>query len=123
MKGCPKSLAMHTRRPRSLNSQELDVLQSALREFAGLKLPVLRSTEADGPNEMGLVQWGIPPTLAALGDVPVIEIEDSTRMNHIKFRRPKVSGAEADVVLETPSGLCFCRLYLESTRGWQVVKD
>jgi len=122
LKGCPKSLAMHTRRPKSLNSQELDVLQSALREFAGLELPVLRCTEADGPNEMGLVQWGIPPTLAALGEVRVIEIEDSTKVNHIKFRRPRVSGAEADVVLETPQGLCFCRLYLESTRGWQVAK-
>ena len=113
---------MQTPSSRPLNSQELDVLQSALREFAGLELPVLRCTEPDGPNEMGLTQWGIPPSLAALGEVQVIENEDSMKVNHIKFRRPRVSGTEADVILETPNGLCFCRLHLESTRGWQVVK-
>ena len=97
------------------------MLQSALREFGGLDLPVLRCTEPDGPNEMGLMQWSIPSTLAALGEVQVIENEDSTRVNHIKFRRPRVSGAEADVVLETPDGLRFSRLHLESARGWEVV--
>ena len=86
-------------------------------------LPVQRYTEGDGPNEWHLSSWGIPRSLDSLGDVPVIDIDQANREEHIKYRRPRVGDDEAEVTLELPSQLLHYRLIYSPRSGWSLRDD
>jgi hypothetical protein len=105
---------------RTLTSEELVVLEIALRAVADSNLPVQRCTEADGPNERQLTQWSIPATLQSMGSVPVVDLEDACQTEHIKFRRPRISDGSADVILEMPLETKYCSLRFAPTDGWTL---
>ena len=114
----PLSLAPHHR---VLNTDELRVLERALQAAANeQRLPVRRSTEADGPNEWRLARWSIPLSIKTLGGVDVLEDEEALQTDHVKFRRPRVADETAEVTLETPRQTFDLRLNRNRLGDWQV---
>jgi hypothetical protein len=114
----PLSFAQHQR---VLNTEELKVLERALQAAANeQRLPVLRSTEADGPNEWRLARWFIPLSIETLGGVDVLEDEVALRTDHVKFRRPRVADETAEVTLETPRQTFDVRLNRNRSGDWQI---
>ena len=108
----------HLANKRTLNTDELSVLEVVLKDNPLVQdLPLLRYTEADGPNQWGLIQWGIPSTLQSLGEVRVVDDETE---DCIRFRRPNVGEEHAEVTLELPQEVVHCYLQMNLVRGWEL---
>ena len=104
---------------KSLNPEELEVLDAVLR-YLETDLPIYRQTDFDGPNEWGLIVWSIPSSIQALGAVEVLDSEAAEQLEHIRFRRPRISESEAELTLEMPHETRFFRLEWSGFEGWRV---
>lgn len=102
---------------RVLSTEELEVLDIALQSLE-TELPIHRHTDPDGPNEWHLPSWTIPNSLQALG---LVDITDSLTIDHIRYRRPKISENEATVTLEMPDQTRYFQLNHHPLRGWCVI--